>query len=109
MPAILRSRLPQIALSLDPRTRAAMAIGAAGVAQEAKARVPVETGTLRDAIHVEPDGDGWSVIAGNNEAFYGHIIENGSVRTPPHPFLVPALESQKAAIEAAVTAALRSL
>lgn len=109
MPVTLKSRIPQIALSLEPRVQAAMRVGAEGIVQEAKVRVPVETGNLRDAIHVEKAEAGWSVVAGNTTAFYGHIVENGSVLSAPHPFLVPAAESQKEAVAAAVTAALRRL
>ncbi len=106
----LRSRIPEIALSLNPRVHAAIGAGAEAIAAEAKARVPVETGTLRDAIHVEPEGDGFSVVAGDNDAFYGHIVEHGSsTGLPPHPFLIPAAESQKDAIAAAVSAVLRTL
>src|SRR5512144_402991 len=109
MPATLKSRLPEIAVSLTPRVKAAMRVGAESVSQEAKARVPVDTGTLRNAIHVESEGEGWSVIAGDQKAFYGHIVENGPIYTPPHPFLVPALESNVDTVLEAVNAALRRL
>jgi HK97 gp10 family phage protein len=109
MPATLKSRFPQIIVSLDPRAEAAIGLGVQAIAAEAKARVPVESGALRDAIHVERDEDGWNIIAGDDEAFYGHIVEHGSVSTPPRPFLVPAAEAHKDSIAAAVTAALRAL
>lgn len=109
MPATLKSRIPEITASLTPRTREALRPGAEMISVEAKGRVPVETGALRNAIHVEPDQAGWAVVAGDQKAFYGHIVENGSVHAPPHPFLVPALESQKEAVVAEVVAALRRL
>lgn len=109
MPATLKSRLPEIAISLTPRVKAAMRLGAEGISQEAKMRVPVDTGALKNAIHVESEGEGWSVIAGDQKAFYGHIIENGSIYTPPHPFLVPALESQVDTVLEAVNVGLRRL
>jgi HK97 gp10 family phage protein len=111
MPATLTSRIPQIVLSLNPRVDGALKVGAEAISQEAKQRVPVETGTLRDAIHVDSSGvgGGWSVIAGDDDAFYGHIIEHGGVNTPPHPFLIPAAESQRDSVAAAVTAVLRTL
>jgi HK97 gp10 family phage protein len=111
MPATLTSRIPQIILSLNPRVDGALKVGAEAISQEAKQRVPVETGTLRDAIHVASSGvgGGWSVIAGDDDAFYGHIIEHGGVNTPPHPFLIPAAESQRDSVAAAVSAVLKTL
>ena len=72
------SRIPQITAELLPRLEAATGAGAELIAERAKQRVPVNTGALRDAIHVEPDDGGFAVIAGNTEAFYGHIIEHGA-------------------------------
>ena len=38
------------------------------------------------------DGE-YAVIAGDFDAFYGHIVEHGSTQNPPHPFLIPAFEA----------------
>src|SRR3954462_6851228 len=105
-----RSRLPKIIAELAATMDGISEAGALFVAERAKQRVPVETGRLRDAIHVEKDGfASHAVVAGNGQAFYGHIVEHGSVKMPPHPFLIPALEESRAEIEAAAAAALRKL
>jgi len=84
----------ELALRLD----AAAAASAEIVAARAKERAPVATGRLRDAIHVERDDNGFAVIAGDNDVFYGHIVEHGSVRTSAHPFMIPALEESRGEI-----------
>jgi HK97 gp10 family phage protein len=107
---MLTSRLPEIAAQLAPRVDAALGEGVELVAQYARYRVPVDEGDLRDAI--EPGRErmlSHYVAAGNKEVFYGHIVENGSTKQPPRPFLVPALEDARDEIEHIVTAAVRSL
>ena len=106
---MFQSRIPQITAELLPRLEAATGAGAELIAERAKQRVPVNTGALRDAIHVEPDDGGFAVIAGDTEAFYGHIIEHGGVRQPAHPFLIPAAEESREEVISLVAAALRSL
>jgi HK97 gp10 family phage protein len=92
--ATLVSRIPEIIASLPGEVKDALEPGAQLIAEEAQNRVPVDEGTLRDAIHVEEVEGGWSVVAGNEEdAFYGHIIEHGGAHQAPRPFLTPAAES----------------
>lgn len=106
----LTSRFPQISRELRPRVAAATKLGAEAIAQEAKNRVPVRNGTLRDAIHVEFKGDAdWAVVAGNSKAFYGHMVEHGTTRAPAHPFLIPAFEARRVAVQAAIRTALQRL
>lgn len=91
----LQSRIPQIIGELDEKLLEGVTDLAERVANGARDRVPVDTGALRDAIHVEVKDDQVAVVAGDGDAYYGHIIENGSVKTPPHPFLVPAFEAER--------------
>lgn len=94
----LYSRIPEIIGDLDPdapELNAALKEGAEAIAADARDRVPVDEGTLRDAIHVEAVDHGYSVVAGDDEAFYGHIVEFGGVRTTARPFLVPAGEARR--------------
>ena len=40
------------------------------------------------------DEEGWRVVAGDRDHFYGHMVEFGSTRAPAHPFLVPSVEAK---------------
>lgn len=105
-----RSRLPKVVAELAATMDGIADASARFVAERAKARVPVNTGRLRDAIHVDRDGFAeYAVVAGNSDVFYGHIVEHGGVHTGPRPFLVPALEESRGEIVAAATAAIRKL
>ena len=106
----VKSRLPVIAAEITPRVTVAIKDVADAIADDAKQRVPVETGDLRDAIHVEFKGAAdWAVVAGNSKAFYGHMVEHGTTRAAPRPFLIPAAEAKKEMIDEVVGAALRRL
>lgn len=113
MPATLKSRFPEIIAELRPRVGKSVAEGAALVSERASQRVPDRTPLgegLIAAIHVEREEVGeYSVVAGDEEAFYGHIVEFGGKYSAPHPFLVPALEESTDDVLALVTAALRGL
>lgn len=107
----LFSRLPVIAASLEKQIDQVLQTGAERIVSDAQARVPVDSGRLRDAIHTEPadDDNGHLVIAGNDDVFYGHLVEHGGAHTPPRPFLVPAGEAARQQIVADVSNALRGL
>jgi HK97 gp10 family phage protein len=106
---MLKSRFPAIAAELEPLVRGALEVGAEGVSGAAKARVAVGESAphIRDAIHTDSQPEGVYVVAGDSQTFYGHILEHGSVKMAPRPFLVPALEENKKAVLALVVAALR--
>ncbi len=110
MPARLRSRFPAIAAELKPRVDLALKEAAEAIARDAKQRVPVASGQLRDAIHVERKGLAeYEVVAGDDDAFYGHIVEHGGRHSAPQPFLVPAAESQRERLAELARAALSGL
>jgi hypothetical protein len=113
MPTTLKSRFPTISAELRPKVGLAVAEGAEIVMENAWVRVPVDEGDLREAIHVERlDAAEYSVVAGNEDVFYGHIVEfggSGANDPGPRPFLVPALEASTFEIIALVTGALRGL
>ena len=99
---VLRSRFPEIIARLPEAVADAAARETAeAIERGAKERVPVDSGDLRDAIHVEQVGEGkYLVIAGDGEVYYGHMVENGtswSSGHPPRPFLVPASEAERQA------------
>lgn len=98
-----------------------LAKGGAIAVQRARQLVPVDSGDLRDNLHVggytkltpgyrpvgaygslkKPGGSGkgkW-VLAGSKLP-YAHLVERGTKRTKPHPFLRPAVEESRDAIVA---------
>ena len=106
----LNSRLPNIAATLDEEIDSALRKLAEGVVREAIMRVPVDEGTLRSAIHIEREDDAnYRVIAGDDEAFYGHIVEFGGSNVDARPFLIPAFEAQRAKVTELVKQALADL
>jgi len=105
-----RSRIPRVAALLPIRAAEAARLGAELVERRAKDRVPVRSGALRDAIHVEATGLGeFTVVAGNTEVFYGHIVEHGGARTSAQPFLIPAGEETRKDLVKLGIRALRTL
>jgi HK97 gp10 family phage protein len=106
---MLKSRIPQIIVEIDVRIAEVIDRGTDQVERDAKARVPRKTNKLHDAIHKDPQDDGTYVVAGDDEAWYGHLVEYGTVRTTPQPFLVPALEENRADIITDGQRALRRL
>ena len=108
-----QSRIPKITAQMLPRVAAATAAGAELIAQRAKARAPDAPPYgegLREAIHVEQSGPTtYAVVAGDRDAFYGHMVEHGTSHSAPRPFLMPAVEESRAEIMASIAAALKSL
>src|SRR5262245_43856584 len=92
----IRSRIPEIAAELAKQSNGGAKDLADAVSRGAKERVPVgATGDLKEAIHVTNEALGdWRVVAGDSKAWYGHIVEHGSVYAAPHPFLLPAMEAE---------------
>ena len=94
------------------------------VRDQAKINVPIRTGALYKSIHVriiasriyDPaskkiirvQGSSAQVVAGRQKgARHGHLVELGTVKSRPHPFLRPALMSTQEAQMAALTAGAR--
>ena len=106
----LTSKLPEIIAGIEAAVKEAEVAGAELVAQTARERVPFDPATphhVRDAIHIEETEDGLLVVAGDKEAWWAHMIEHGTTHSPPQPFLVPALEENRAKIEDGIRAAVR--
>lgn len=104
-----KSDFPEIIAAIPVRLNAGLRAGAERVETAAKSRVTVSSGGLRNAIHVEDIEDGYAVIAGDDDVFYGHLVEHGTSHTAPRPFLVPALEESAEEIAGFVAAALKGL
>lgn len=113
MSATLKSRFPMIVAELLPKVSAAIKTSAEVIAEDAAQKAPDRTPLgdgLVASIHVEREKAGeYSVIAGDDDVFYGHMVEFGTSHSSPHPFLIPAMEEKKPVAEALVTAALRGL
>ena len=79
----------------------AVRAGAQVVRAEAKARAPVKTGRLRaNIIARRAKGRGAAVtvsVGPSRKAWYGRLVEFGTVTTGARPFLRPAFESTKRA------------
>jgi HK97 gp10 family phage protein len=107
---VYQSRLPRVAAELAARLDAVTRAAAERVERRAKTRVPVATGRLRDAIHTErEDTAEYVVVAGDTDAFYGHLVEHGGANTPGRPFLTPATEETRGELDALGREALKNL
>lgn len=108
----LRSRFPGIEARIARRISTEMRHTARLIAADAVQRIhpgpnPVH---LADEIHVEREAPAsYLVVAGERDAYYGHILEHGSVQAAPRPFLLPALEAQKPDALARTRAILRGI
>jgi len=114
MAATLQSRLPLIAATLQTKVSAAVKAGSEIIAEAAQANLVagghIRSDELGQAIHVEREGPAeYSVVAGNKDAFYGHMLENGTTHSPPYPFLIPALEENEDTVLYLVQGALEGL
>src|SRR5262245_57326670 len=115
MPVTLEDHIPEISRSLGAIMDGILEDGAERVRDLAKAKVPVDSGDLKETIHVEQVGPyEWAVIAGGKSItgesiWYGHLIEFGHNlvvgrrkadqrivgHIAPQPFLIPALELER--------------
>jgi HK97 gp10 family phage protein len=82
--------------------RHGVATTATRVESQARAAVPVDTGTLRNSITVQVSGLSALVEA---RAPYASFVEYGTVRRPPQPFMVPAAQGAEQALTRAAEAA----
>ena len=91
----LTSRLPQLRAELMRKVEKAMNDAADDIAIEARRRVPVDTGALKDSIAVESyrgarSGSAKRVVAGEDYAVY---VEYGTRFQAGQPFLTPAFDA----------------
>jgi HK97 gp10 family phage protein len=106
------NRLPEIIRMLETDVQRAVREAVETlVVPAAKSRVEYDEDKsgehLRDAIHVEEALEGVYVVAGDKDVFWGHLVEHGTSHSAPHPFLVPSLEENRAAIVEAANAVVR--
>lgn len=81
------------------------------VVVEAKARAPVRTGNLREAIEAgEPKRVGFRVtapIGPGKKGWYGLFVEVGTKLAAAHPFLRPALDGKRKEIKQTIREIVR--
>lgn len=75
---------------------------AEAIAADAKARVAVDTGLVRDTIKARKVGPGFAAKIGimgvrdRKKAYYAMFVEFGTKKMPARPFMTPAFEANKA-------------
>lgn len=94
----LSRKLNELGIEGRKALAAAMKQAAETVRDDAKRRAPVDTGNLRRHIierKAFDDDYGVMYLVGPEypQAAYGHIVEGGSSKMAPHPFLRPALDA----------------
>lgn len=101
--------LKQLGENAVKAARAALAKSADEVVAEAKSRVPVKTGALRDSIQAEKIGNGKFKITANAKSkrdfAYGRIVEYSPKINKP--FLHPALLAKRGEVQKNIVEAVR--
>lgn len=86
--------------------------GAELVCEDARQRVPRQTGTLARSLMVDEPKvikDGVEVAIGpSKEGWYAHFVEMGTKHSQAQPFLRPALRAQKDAAERVIADMVRA-
>lgn len=78
--------------------RQSLRAGGEVIVKEARPRVPVDEGKLRDGIHVvmrTERGQPVAKVATAKKTFWGHFIEFGTSTAAARPFLRPAAQTAK--------------
>ena len=88
---VVYNRIPWLMAAVESNARAAVKKNADKIRDEAKRRVPVATGQLRQSITSAVVGTGKEsvVVVG---AEYGAYVEFGTYKMPARPFLYPAVQ-----------------
>lgn len=93
---------PLLKLKAEARPKAAKIVGRTAFIIEGKAKMlaAVDTGALRNSIKAKQLGElTWEVAPHVDYAWYQ---EFGTSKMPAHPYLIPAVEGQRAAFVAAM-------
>lgn len=100
---MLNSRLKTIARRLEEGLDDALKQVADDIAAGARSRVPVDSGDLKASIRVDKRGDGeYAIVAGDGDAYYARLVEQGTVKRPATPYLQPAVEAERDNLDNAV-------
>jgi len=109
--AALIKKLTQVSDQYQKKLESALKSAALIVQNEAKQKAPVLTGNLRSSIHIEPGpgaGTKATVLVGT-DVIYAKAQEFGLAdrNVPPHPYLRPALDENKAKIKAEIARVMK--
>ena len=101
--------LTKASLTAGLRASQVVTSTARAMAETMREMVPVQSGTLQRSIVATGPDDG-TLGLGDLEAeigpsksrggWYGHLVERGTIYTPPRPFVEPAADIHAAAFEA---------
>jgi hypothetical protein len=99
-----KSDIPAILAAAARRVREANRISAERIADDARADIARDTGRTAASVEALRTNEGYEV----HVDFPGHLIEFGSVKQGPRPFLTPAAEAEREAHQRAIRRAYDS-
>lgn len=105
---VVSNRLPQISAAIKPAVVNEVKVASFDIEAQAKAKVPVKTGTLRRSIHSVFSNGGLTGTIGPSVS-YGKFVEFGTRRMGARPYMRPAAEAVLPKFAAAVKRALAGL
>lgn len=89
--------------SVDAKTSVVERAAAAAVLADAKSRVPVRTGRLRDSLEASESPEGGMEVGSGLD--YAAFVENGTYKDAPQPYLGPAADKGESILATGVLAA----
>lgn len=107
----LSKKFAKIAEQASSKLEAAVTVGAMKVQNSAKYKAPYKTGNLRSSIHTAPESSSSDevVVRVGTDVIYAAAQEFGTATIPPHPYLRPALDSNRAEVKREIKRALEKL
>jgi len=102
----LQKQLAEISSIPEKNKIELLTMGSNIYAEEMRRTVAVDTGELRDSIHVEQQGDGVAVLI---DAGHAGFVEFGTVFQSAQPFIRPAMDNKSDEVLATVGKALENL
>jgi HK97 gp10 family phage protein len=105
MPAMLKSRIPEVAAELEARAHELAKLVAEDIAQAATERAQSLYGTYESGDHFSIHAEGSEVYA----EWYWFFGEFGTSHQPARPFMLPAAEEARARVPVTARGMLRGL
>lgn len=93
--ALWKSRIPEIVAELPQRMDAVTLAVAEGIAKQAAANAPRDTGRLAESLEAKPHGMEGAVVMA---MFYYFFVEFGTQNQGARPFLIPAVEMMRGGV-----------